>query len=92
MELHCQEVRWEGGVISVGREPRKKNFFSLSSAKRGNTKLQIPCATQWAIHTKELPFHTYTTAPVDGILQVTLHHAALSGPQKTDPLIDGSIP
>ena len=34
MELRCQEVGWKGGVISVGREPRKKNFFSLSSAER----------------------------------------------------------
>lgn len=91
MELHCREVGWKGGVISVGREPRKKIFFHFPQ-QRGNTKLQIPCATQWAIHTKELPLYTYTTAPTDGILQFTLYHVALSGARRTDPLIDSSIP
>ena len=78
------------GHIS-GKGTQEKNFFHFPQ-QRGNTKLQIPCATQWAIHTKELPLYTYTTAPTDGILQLTSYHVALSGARKTDPLIDSSIP
>lgn len=82
----------EGRGHISGKGTQEKKIFFHFPQERGNTKLQIPCATQWAIHTKELSFHTYTTAPMDGILQLTLHHVALSRPQKTDPLINGSIP
>lgn len=41
MELHCQEVGWKGGVISVGREPRKKIFFTFLS-REGIQNFKFP--------------------------------------------------
>lgn len=42
MELHCQEVGWKGGVISVGREPKKKKFFFTFLRREGIQNFKFP--------------------------------------------------